>query len=203
MKYICIGRNYADHAKELGNQLPEEPVIFLKPDTATIKKGQDFYLPDQFKEVHHELELVVRISRMGKHIEEKFAHKYYDQIGLGLDFTARDKQSELKSKGLPWELAKGFDGSAFVSDWLDKSEFSNLQDLDLELQVNEESRQRGNTKDMLFTIDAMIAFVSRYFTLKVGDVLFTGTPSGVGPVQKGDILSGFLQKRNIFTLRVK
>ncbi len=203
MKYICIGRNYADHAKELGNQVPDEPVIFIKPDNATLRSGQSFYIPDQFQEVHHELELIVRISKKGKHIAEKFAHKYYDQVGLGIDFTARDKQSELKKKGLPWELAKGFDQSAFVSKLQDKSEFPDLNNLQLRLDVNGETRQNGNTCDMLFNIDQMIAFVSQYFTLKIGDVLFTGTPAGVSAVKKDDVLEGFLQESKLFTLQIK
>ncbi|TNE82366.1 MAG: FAA hydrolase family protein [Bacteroidetes bacterium] len=203
MKIICIGRNYRDHAKELNNDIPTEPVIFLKPDTAVLKDGQDFYLPDLFQEVHHEVELLVRIDRHGKNIQSKFAHKYYTQIGLGIDFTARDKQSELKSKGLPWELAKAFDGSAFISSWHAKEDFGDLMNLEFSLTKNGAMAQKGTSADMLFSIDEMIAFVSQYFTLRTGDILFTGTPAGVSAVQKGDELEGFIQNQKLFTLRVK
>lgn len=203
MKIICIGRNYRDHAKELGNDIPSEPVIFLKPDSAVLKPGHVFFLPDMFKEVHHEVEILVRISRNGKHIAERFAHKYYDQIGLGIDFTARDKQAELKQKGLPWELAKGFDGSAFISKWTDKKAAKDIQDIDFSLEKNGVTVQSGNTKDMLFSVDKMIAFVSQYYTLKMGDILFTGTPAGVGPVHKEDILTGYLLGKEVFNCKVK
>lgn len=203
MKIICIGRNYRDHAKELGNDVPTEPVIFLKPDSAVLKPGQVFFLPDMFQDVHHEVEVLVRISRNGKHIAERFANKYYDQIGLGIDFTARDKQAELKQKGLPWELAKGFDGSAFISKWTDKSEAKDIQNIDFSLEKNGVTAQSGNTKDMLFSVDKMIAFVSQYYTLKMGDILFTGTPAGVGPVQKEDVLTGFLMGKEVFSCKVK
>ncbi len=203
MKIICIGRNYRDHAKELNNDIPTEPVIFLKPDTAVLKEGQDFYLPDLFQEVHHEVELLVRIDRHGKHIQSKFASKYYNQIGLGIDFTARDKQTELKSKGLPWELAKSFDGSAFISSWYDKTEFGDLGNLEFSLNRNGKPVQKGTTADMLFHIDEIIAFVSQYFTLRTGDILFTGTPAGVSAVHKGDELEGFIRNQKLFTLRVK
>ncbi len=203
MKIICIGRNYRDHAKELGNDVPTEPVIFLKPDSSLLKPGQPFFLPDMFKEVHHEVEVVVRIGRNGKHIAERFAHKYYDEIGLGIDFTARDKQTELKQKGLPWELAKGFDGSAVISKWVDKSSLPPVQELNFRLEKNGMTTQSGNTRDMLFSIDQMIAFVSQYYTLKMGDILFTGTPAGVGPVQREDILIGYLMDEKVFQCKVK
>jgi len=203
MKIICIGRNYRDHAKELGNEVPSEPVIFLKPDSSLLKPGQVFFLPDIFKDVHHEVEIVVRIGRNGKHIAERFAHKYYDEIGLGIDFTARDKQTELKQKGLPWELAKGFDGSAVVSFWILKSKLPPVQELDFSLENNGVTVQSGNSKAMIFSIDQMIAFVSQYYTLKMGDILFTGTPSGVGPVKREDILTGYLMGNKVFQCRVK
>lgn len=203
MKIICIGRNYRDHAKELGNEVPSEPVIFLKPDSSLLKPGQPFFLPDVFKEVHHEVEIVVRISRNGKHIAERFAHKYYDEIGLGIDFTARDKQSELKQKGLPWELAKGFDGSAVVSNWQDKGCLPPVQELDFSLEKNGMTVQSGNSRDMLFSIHQMIAFVSQYYTLKMGDILFTGTPAGVGRVQREDVLDGYLMGNKVFQCKIK
>ncbi|MDX5320693.1 MAG: fumarylacetoacetate hydrolase family protein [Bacteroidota bacterium] len=203
MKIICIGRNYRDHAKELGNDVPSEPVIFLKPDSSLLKPGQVFFVPDQFKEVHHEVELVIRIARNGKHIAKRFAHKYYDEIGLGIDFTARDKQNELKQKGLPWELAKGFDGSAVISKMTSKSELPPVQEIRFSLKKNGETVQEGITSDMLFQVDEIIAFVSQYFTLKMGDLIYTGTPAGVGPVHRDDILEGYLQDKKVFTCKVK
>lgn len=203
MKIICIGRNYSDHAKELNNAVPDEPVIFMKPDSAVLRLGYDFYIPEMFQDVHHEVEVLVRIDRPGKNIQSKFAHKYYSQVGLGIDFTARDKQAELKQKSLPWELAKAFDGSALISEWTDKTLFGDLNNLDFSLSKNGNIVQDGNTKDMLFSIDEMIAFVSRFFTLKKGDVLFTGTPAGVSKVNAGDILEGFIQDQKQFTVRVK
>lgn len=200
MKIICIGRNYGEHAKELGNEVPEKPVIFLKPDTA-ILKGSDFYNPEFSNEVHYELEVVVKISKGGKYIQKENADKHYEEIGLGIDFTARDLQSELKSKGLPWELSKGFDGSAVVSSFYQKNEFD-LKNLDFSLIQNKKTVQEGNTKDMLFNIDEIIAFVSQYFTLRVGDLIFTGTPKGVGKVNENDILEAFLQDKKLFDLRI-
>jgi 2-keto-4-pentenoate hydratase/2-oxohepta-3-ene-1,7-dioic acid hydratase in catechol pathway len=200
MKIICIGRNYGEHAKELGNDIPEKPVIFLKPDTA-ILKGSDFYIPEFSNEVHYELEVVVKISKGGKYIQKENADKHYEEIGLGIDFTARDLQSELKSKGLPWELSKGFDGSAVVSSFYQKNEFD-LKNLDFSLIQNKKTVQEGNTKDMLFNIDEIIAFVSQYFTLRVGDLIFTGTPKGVGKVNENDVLEAFLQDKKLFDLRI-
>jgi 2-keto-4-pentenoate hydratase/2-oxohepta-3-ene-1,7-dioic acid hydratase in catechol pathway len=200
MKIICIGRNYGEHAKELGNEIPEKPVIFLKPDTA-ILKGSDFYIPEFSNEVHYELEVVVKISKGGKYIQEENADKHYEEIGLGIDFTARDLQSELKSKGLPWELSKGFDGSAVVSSFYQKNEFD-LKNLDFSLIQNKKTVQEGNTKDMLFNINEIIAFVSQYFTLRVGDLIFTGTPKGVGKVNENDVLEAFLQDKKLFDLRI-
>lgn len=203
MKIICVGRNYADHIEELKNERPTAPVIFIKPDTALLRPGEDFYLPDFSNEIHHELEVVVKINRVGKYIDEKFAHKYYDEVALGVDFTARDLQTELKTKGLPWELAKGFNGSAPVSDFIPKKELGDLGHLDFSLSVNGEVRQKGNTSMMLYSIDYLIAFVSKYFTLKTGDLLFTGTPKGVAAVKAGDELVGKLGGSEFLRLKVK
>lgn len=203
MKIICVGRNYADHIEELKNERPTAPVIFIKPDTALLRPGEDFYLPEFSKDVHHEIEVVVKINRMGKFIEEKFAHKYYDEVALGIDFTARDLQTELKTKGLPWELAKGFNGSAPVSDFVPKSTLGDLQQLDFSLEVNGAIRQKGNTSMMLYSIDYLIAFVSRYFTLKTGDLIFTGTPKGVAAVKEGDELVGKLGGKDMLRLSVR
>ncbi|MBA4303167.1 MAG: 2-hydroxyhepta-2,4-diene-1,7-dioate isomerase [Sphingobacteriaceae bacterium] len=203
MKIICVGRNYADHARELNNEVPTEPVIFLKPDSAILKDGKAFYLPDHLGSVHHELEIVLRICKNGKHISPKFAADYYDQIGLGIDFTARDLQTKLKNKGLPWELAKGFDGSAVLGDFVPKSQLGDMAQLQIELLVNGEKRQAGNTRDLLFSFEAIIVFVSQYFTLRQGDLIYTGTPAGVGPVQPGDILEGYLNGEKRLYFQVK
>lgn len=203
MKIICVGRNYADHIEELNNERPDAPVIFMKPDSALLRPGEDFYVPDFSNDVHYELELVVKINRMGKFIEEKFAHKYYDEVALGIDFTARDLQTKLKSKGLPWELAKAFNGSAPVSDFVPKTSFGNLQDINFSLDVNGENRQRGNTSMMLYPIDYLISFVSKYFTLKTGDLIFTGTPKGVGVVKAGDLLLGKLEEKELLRLNIR
>lgn len=203
MKFICVGRNYREHAAELNNEVPTEPVIFLKPDSSLLRNGQPFFIPDQFDSVHHEVELVVRISRNGKFIAKKFAHTYYEEIGLGIDFTARNKQQELKSKGLPWELSKGFDGSAVVSDFYPKENFGAIQNIPFSLHKNGVQVQGGNSADMIFSIDEIIAFVSQYFTLKMGDILFTGTPAGVGPVERNDVLEGYIGEQKMFDCRVK
>lgn len=203
MKIICVGRNYADHARELNNEVPTEPVIFLKPDSAILKDGKAFYVPDHLGSVHHELEIVLRICKNGKHISPKFASDYYDQIGLGIDFTARELQSKLKNKGLPWELAKGFDGSAVFGDFVPKSQLGDMATLQVELQVNGEKRQEGNTSDLLFSFETIIVFVSKYFTLRQGDLIYTGTPAGVGPVVPGDILEGYLNGERRLCLQVK
>lgn len=203
MKIICIGRNYADHAKELKNEVPTEPVFFMKPDTALLKPKQAFFLPDFSNEVHHELELVVRINRLGKNIEERFAHRYYNEIGLGIDFTARDLQQQCKEKGLPWEKAKAFDGSAPLGDFIPVTDETELNNLKLELKVNGATKQLGNTKDMIFSIDKIIAYISQFMTLKIGDLIFTGTPAGVGPVAENDLLEGFLNDQHLLTLRIK
>tara|TARA_B110000046_G_scaffold104437_1_gene111875 strand:- start:159 stop:767 length:609 start_codon:yes stop_codon:yes gene_type:complete len=202
MKIICIGRNYADHAKELGNSIPKEPVIFLKPDTAILPKKNPFFIPDFSDDLHHELELVVRINRVGKSIEERFAHRYYNQVTVGIDFTARDIQRDCKEKGLPWEKAKAFDGSAPIGEWLELQSLD-IQNLNIELKKNGETVQLGNTKDMLFTVDKLIEEISKYFTLKIGDLLFTGTPAGVGAISKNDELEAFLEDRSLLKLRIK
>ncbi|MDP9954454.1 2-keto-4-pentenoate hydratase/2-oxohepta-3-ene-1,7-dioic acid hydratase in catechol pathway [Epilithonimonas hungarica] len=202
MKIICIGRNYGEHAKELGNEIPEDPVIFMKPDTAVLKKGSDFYIPEFSDDVHYELEVVLKISKGGKYIQKENAEKHYDEIGLGIDFTARDLQSKLKDKGLPWELAKGFDGSAVVSDFVSKVNYD-LQDLNFSLVKNNEQVQNGNTKDMIFSFDDIIAFVSQYFTLRVGDLIFTGTPKGVGKVSENDLLEASLEDKKLFSLKIQ
>ncbi|UFK98367.1 fumarylacetoacetate hydrolase family protein [Kaistella faecalis] len=202
MKIICIGRNYAEHAKELGNEIPENPVIFMKPDTAILKKGSDFYIPEFSDDVHYELEVVLKISKGGKYIQEDKASNYFDEIGLGIDFTARDLQSQLKAKGLPWELAKGFDGSAVVSEFYKKSDFD-MQNLNFSLMKNKEKVQDGNTSMMIFSPEKIIAFVSQYFTLKTGDLIFTGTPKGVGNVAENDILQAFLENEKVLNLRIQ
>ncbi|CAA7194045.1 fumarylacetoacetate hydrolase family protein [Chryseobacterium potabilaquae] len=200
MKIICIGRNYSEHAKELGNEVPENPVIFIKPDTAVLK-GNDFYLPDFSNDIHYELEVVLKISKGGKYIRKESAHKHFEEITLGIDFTARDLQSELKSKGLPWELSKGFDGSAVVGNFFKKEDF-NLEALPFSLLQNNKEVQNGNTKDMLFSFDEIISFASRYFTLKTGDLIFTGTPKGVGKVEENDILDVHLEDKKILSIRI-
>lgn len=200
MKIICIGRNYAEHAKELGNELPDRPVIFMKPDTA-ILKGNDFYVPEFSEDIHYELEVVLKISKGGKYIQEKNAHKHFDEIALGIDFTARDLQTQLKNKGLPWELAKGFDGSAVVSEFYKKENF-NLGNLHFSLRKNKETVQMGNTSMMIHKPEHIIAFVSQYFTLRIGDLIFTGTPKGVGRVEENNVLEGFLEDKKLLDIRV-
>ena len=203
MKIICIGRNYADHIKELQNQSPSEPVIFLKPDTSILLRNQPFFIPEFSNEVHHEVELLVRINRIGKHIDQKFAHKYYDEIGLGIDFTARDLQSELKEKGMPWEKAKAFDGAAVVGKFIKKDQFKDVNAIDFAMKRNGKTVQNGNSMQMIWKIDALIEYVSKYFTLKIGDIIFTGTPSGVGKVETEDVLTGFIGETEMFSIKVK
>lgn len=193
MKVIAIGRNYAEHAKELNNPIPTVPVIFLKPDTAVLKDNKPFYHPEFSTDIHHEIELVLKVSKEGKHISEKFAANYFEEIGLGIDFTARDIQQKHKEKGLPWELAKAFDNSAPVSRFIPKTDFKNLYDLNFRLDINDHTVQQGNTANLLFSFEYIIAFVSKYFTLKKGDLIFTGTPQGVGKVNPGDHLAGYLE----------
>ncbi|OPB85363.1 2-hydroxyhepta-2,4-diene-1,7-dioate isomerase [Elizabethkingia miricola] len=200
MKIICVGRNYTEHAKELKNEIPTEPVLFIKPDTSVLK-GSDFYIPEFSNDIHYELELVIKISKGGKYIQEENAAKHYEQIGLGIDFTARDLQSKLKEKGLPWEKAKGFDGSAVVSDFFPVENF-NTEEIHFELKKNNQTVQEGNSKDMIFNINKLIANISQYFTLRVGDLIFTGTPAGVGKVEENDILDAYLENEKLFSVKV-
>lgn len=201
MKIICIGRNYAAHAKELKNELPTEPVFFMKPDTALLKE-KEFYLPDFSKDMHHEIELVLKISKAGKHIQEEFAHKYYDEIGLGIDFTARDLQEQCKQKGLPWEKAKAFDNSAPIGNFVPKSSLQ-LNNISFGLKINGAYKQQGNSQDLIFSFDKIIAYVSQFVSLKVGDLIYTGTPEGVGPVKIGDVLEGELNGTTFLKLLIK
>jgi acylpyruvate hydrolase len=201
MKIICIGRNYAEHAKEMKADLPTEPVFFMKPDTALLK-DEDFYFPEFTKDLHHEIELVIKISKAGKHIEEQFAHKYYEEIGLGIDFTARDIQAKCKEKGLPWEKAKAFDNSAPIGKFVNKSSLD-LKNIQFELKINNQSKQVGSINDMIFSFDKVIAYVSQFVSLKVGDLIFTGTPEGVGPVKIGDKLEGFVNGESFLKLNIK
>ena len=204
MKIICVGRNYTEHIAELENEKPEDPVLFLKPDTSILLKKQPFFIPSFSEDVHYEVELLVRINRVGKYIQKKFAHKYYDEIGLGIDFTARDLQKKLKEKGLPWEKAKAFDGAAVIGEkWLKKDRFKDMNEVNFSLRKNEEIVQQGNSSHMLWKIDELIEYISQYFTLKIGDVIFTGTPAGVGPVKINDELKGFIEKEQIFSIQVK
>ncbi len=202
MKILCVGRNYTEHAKELGNAVPENPVIFSKPDTALLKNNEPFYLPDFSNDVHHEVELVIKINKVGKKIKPKFARNYFSEIGLGIDFTARDKQTELKNKGLPWELAKAFDGSAPIGNFIN-IENIDLKNIDFSLQKNGTVVQKGNTTQMIFSFEEIVSFVSQYFTLKVGDLIYTGTPAGVGQVIIGDKLEGFIGNDLMLTCEVK
>ena len=203
MKLICIGRNYTEHIEELENEKPKDPVVFLKPDTSILLKKQPFFIPDFSNDVHHEVEILVKINKLGKHIDRKFAHKYYNEIGLGIDFTARDLQSELKAKGLPWEKAKAFDGAAVIGKWLPKDKFKNVDDINFSLEKNDETVQQGNTSLMLWKIDELVEYVSKYFTLKIGDIIFTGTPAGVGKVVANDKLTGYIEGEELFSIKVK
>ena len=204
MRIFAIGRNYAEHIKELSNERPDEPVIFTKPDTAIIRNNGPFYYPDFSSDIHYEAELVLRICKEGKNIEEKFAPKYYDAIGAGIDFTARDLQQKAKEKGLPWDIAKGFNGSAPISDkFIPASDFKDLKDINFSLSINGELRQQGNTSLMLFNFDYIISYLSRFFTLRTGDLIFTGTPKGVGPVKIGDTLAAFIENEKLLEFEVK
>ncbi len=204
MRIFAIGRNYAEHIKELNNERPDEPVIFTKPDTALIRENGPFYYPDFSKDIHYETELVLRICKEGKNIQEKFAGKYYDSIGIGIDFTARDLQQKAKEKGLPWDIAKGFNGSAPISDkFIPVSEFKELSNINFSLKVDGELRQQGNTGLMLFSFDVIIAYLSRFFTLRTGDLIFTGTPKGVGPVKVGNVLSAYIENEKLLEFEVK
>ena len=204
MKIIAIGRNYVEHAKELNNAVPDKPVFFLKPETALLKNNRDFYYPEFSKDIHYEAEIVVRINKIGKYIEEEFAHRYYDEIGIGIDFTARDLQKIQKEKGLPWEIAKAFDHSAPISrTFVNKSKFKDVQNINFSLDINGKQVQSGNTKDMLFTIDKIIAYVSKFVSFKMGDLIFTGTPSGVGPVKIGDRLIASIEGEELLNFEIK
>ncbi|MNK62169.1 Ureidoglycolate lyase [compost metagenome] len=203
MKIICVGRNYANHIEELKNERPSEPVVFMKPDSAVLLKQHPFVIPEFSEDIHHEIEIIVKINKVGKYIEPKFAHKYYDEISVGIDFTARDLQSKLKEKGLPWEKAKAFDGSAVIGDFLPKDNFVSMENLNFELRTNGEIVQKGNSSMMLWKIDELISHVSQFFTLKIGDIIFTGTPAGVAAVKPNDVLEGFLEDKKLFRIQVK
>lgn len=203
MKILCIGRNYAEHIAELNNERPSEPVVFIKPDTAILKDNEAFYHPDFSNDIHHEVEIVLKINKMGKNIEAKFANKYYEEIGIGIDFTARDIQAKLKEKGLPWEKAKAFNGSAPISGFVSKTEFPDLKNLNFHLEIDGETRQTGNTSMMLWNFDEIIAEISKYFTLKTGDLIFTGTPAGVGKVKIGNKLSAFIEGKEMLSFEIK
>lgn len=203
MKIICVGRNYADHIAELANEKPQEPVLFLKPDTAILQKGQPFFIPAFTENIHYEVEVLVKIKRIGKHIQPQFAHKYYDEVALGVDFTARDLQSELKAKGLPWEKAKGFDGSALVGEWISKKDLPTHNAISFALHKNGTQVQAATTAQMLWDIEQLIAYCSTFFTLKIGDILFTGTPKGVGAVARDDVFVGLLEGKENFRVKIK
>lgn len=204
MRIFAIGRNYAEHISELNNERPDEPVIFTKPDTALLRKNAPFYYPDFSKDIHHEVELVLKISKEGKSIEEKFAHKYYDSIGIGIDFTARDLQQKAKEKGLPWDIAKGFNGSAPISEkFIAKEEFKDLNNINFKLEVDKKLKQEGNTSLMLFNFNYIISYLSKFFTLKTGDLIFTGTPKGVSPVVIGNQLSAYIENEKLLEFEVK
>jgi 2-keto-4-pentenoate hydratase/2-oxohepta-3-ene-1,7-dioic acid hydratase in catechol pathway len=203
MKIICIGRNYAEHAKELNNPLPKVPVFFLKPDTCLIQKNQPFFYPDFSDDIHYETEIVVRINKLGKHIQKKFAHTYYSEIGVGIDFTARDLQQKCKENGLPWEISKAFDNAAPISKFLNIENFKDVQNINFHLDINGKTVQNGNIKDMIFSIDDIIEYVSQFITLRIGDLIFTGTPSGVGAVKIGDQLHAFIENESMLKVDIK
>ena len=204
MKIICIGRNYVAHARELNNELPTEPVIFMKPDSALLRNNDPFYIPDWSNDLHHEVELIVKISKLGKSIEREFASRYYSEVGLGIDFTARDLQNKLKDKGLPWEKAKAFDHSAVIcKEFIPIDSLPNRDAINFRLDINGKTVQKGNTSMMIFPIDELIAHISKYFTLKIGDLIYTGTPAGVGPVRIDDRLEGYLEDRKMFDFLVR
>lgn len=203
MKIFCVGQNYAEHVKEFGGQIPSLPVIFSKPETAVLRNGEPFYYPDFSKEIDYETELVIKINKEGKYIDPKFAPKYYDEIALGIDFTARDLQRELKAKGQPWDIAKGFNGSAPLSNFVPLSKFADVQNLNFHLHINGVQKQKGNTSDMIFKVNELIAYISKFFLLKKGDLIFTGTPVGVGPVHIGDKLEAFLENEKMLEFEIK
>ena len=203
MKIICTGRNYRAHAEEHKSKLPKEPVFFMKPETAIIRNNLPFFYPEFSEKIHYEVELVLRICKLGKHISEKFAHTYYDQIGIGLDFTARDIQENCKKKGLPWEIAKAFDGSAAISNFVDKNKFKDLNNINFSLNLNGKTVQEASSSQMIFSFDQLISYLSKFVTLKIGDLIFTGTPSGVGEVKIGDLLEGYVEGEKCFGVKVK
>ncbi|MCH7398055.1 fumarylacetoacetate hydrolase family protein [Belliella sp. DSM 107340] len=203
MKVIAIGRNYVEHIEELQNEKPTEPVVFLKPDTAVLKNNMPFFHPDFSENVHHEVELVLKINREGKYIKREFAHRYFEEIGIGIDFTARDLQDKCKAKGLPWEIAKAFNGSAPIGEFLPTSEIKDMKNINFHLEINGEQRQKGNTSMMLFDFGVIIEYVSQFFTLKKGDLIFTGTPAGVGKVNIGDRLEAYIEDQKLLDFEVK
>jgi 2-keto-4-pentenoate hydratase/2-oxohepta-3-ene-1,7-dioic acid hydratase in catechol pathway len=203
MKIIAVGMNYADHIVELGSERPKQPVLFMKPDSALLKNNKPFFLPDFSEEIHYETELIVKIDRLGKNISEKFASRYYSSVGLGVDFTARDIQRKAREEGMPWELCKAFDGSAVISEFVPLEQFAGKESLKFHLDINGETVQRGDTKDMIFNINQIIAYASQFFTLKIGDIIFTGTPVGVGSVSINDRLQGYLEGQKMFDFMVK
>jgi acylpyruvate hydrolase len=204
MKIICIGRNYVAHAHELNNEIPDEPVFFMKPDSSLLRNNDPFYIPNWTKEVHHEIELVIKLSRLGKNIEKRFAHRYYEEVGLGIDFTARDVQNKLKEKGLPWEKAKAFDQAAVISNtFIDKTVFPDQDNISFSLKINDKQVQKGISELMIFSFDEIISHVSKYVTLKIGDLIYTGTPAGVGPVKIGDHLEGYLEDKKLIDFIIK
>ena len=203
MKILCIGRNYVDHIKELENEVSGDPVVFLKPDTALLRNGNPFYIPDFADEFHYEVELLVKINKLGKNIEPEFAHRYYEEIGIGIDFTARDLQNKLRNKGLPWEKCKAFDSSAAISEFVPKSKYPDINNINFHLDVNGETRQKGNSSMMIYKIDTIVSHLSKYFTLKIGDIIFTGTPAGVGPVKIDDRLQLYIENELMLDFMIK
>lgn len=203
MKIICVGQNYLNHIKELNSKRNKSPILFLKPDSSIIQKNQPFFIPEFSKEIHYEAEIILKFDKLGKHIDKKFSTKYFNQISLGIDFTARDLQEKLKKSGQPWEKAKSFDNSAVVGDWIDVNNFQDINDINFCLKLNNEIVQSSNSSNMIWKIDDLVSEVSNYFTLKIGDILFTGTPEGVGKVSIGDVLDGFLEEKKVFSIKIK
>ena len=203
MKIICVGQNYLNHIKELNSKINKSPILFLKPDSSIIQKNQPFFIPEFSKEIHYEAEIILKFDKLGKHIDRKFSNKYYNQISLGIDFTARDLQEKLKKSGHPWEKAKSFDNSAVVGDWIDINNFQDINNINFCLKLNNELVQSSNSSNMIWKIDDLVTEVSNYFTLKIGDILFTGTPEGVGKVSIGDVLDGFLEEKKVFSIKIK
>lgn len=202
MKFICVGRNYSNHAKELNNEIPKDPVLFIKPDTALARPGDDWYIPEFTENLQHEVEVLIKISKVGKYIQPEFAGNYYSEIGLGIDFTARDLQDRLKEKGLPWEKSKAFDRSALIGNFVSKEKF-NLDNLNFSLVKNGNIQQKGNTSEMIFSFDYLVSYISQYFTLKMGDIIFTGTPSGVSKLSENDFLEGFIENEKFFEVKIR